>query len=231
MAKIVFGILFSILLTWISINYIYRYLSIIYLESRGATCWNDRNSSTGISVFTGYQYVSMNRVGHSIDEKDILSMARLGSSLKNINLNGNTEISDSAWKALARIPSIKTLSISGTKAGGVAIDAILQCDMIEEIDLSSTDVSNADVAKLSVLKYLRKIGLNNTAVSCDGMASYSGHQCIEDVDLSSTAIDDSIFKILSTFSRIKSININGSRLSSEAISRFSSDFPHVKIQR
>lgn len=105
------------------------------------------------------------------------------------------------------------------------IDLIIRCPQVVELTMEKTAITDQGLAKLGPLKQLRRLILNNCAISSAGLEILAGlplRETVISIGLQGTMIKEDDLKWLKGFSRLERLDVAGTRLSDASLSELQS---------
>ncbi len=170
-------------------------------------------------------------------EEDLVEIGDLMPSVGHVQTR-DTRVTERGLRALARIPSIKFLTLGGVSLGREERDALagfarlqrlcinqgqLEGDLsflrsmpeLEGLDLGETDVSDAALVDLKYVPGLRTLSLSGTPVGDEGMVHLLGLSKLESLDLQDTRVGDQGAAVISQLGALDMLNLGRTAVGDE----------------
>jgi hypothetical protein len=88
-------------------------------------------------------------------------------NLETLSLNFHPDLSDEAMATVAKIPKLKSLSLINSRHTANGLAALMEAKALEELNLTRTGVTDAEVATLSNMKNLKTLILGDSYMSSE----------------------------------------------------------------
>lgn len=128
-----------------------------------------------------------------------------------LNLNQCSSISDAGVAHLKDIPSLRRLSVGGTKVTDEGLKVVGGLHL-DELYVASDAVTDAGVAHLAKLTKLRKLGLYSKALTAASFAHIADMTELEEFNTSPYEFDDARLKHMAKFTKLKKVTVGGAGL-------------------
>lgn len=128
------------------------------------------------------------------------------------------ELSGSAFSALDRLPAdirrmrgLQRLNLSGTQIGDADLGALVGLTELQSLALSGTAISNAGLRHLAVLPKLESLYLSQTQIGDVGLAALAGMSALRRLYLSNTLITNLGLHHLTAL-RLRNLDLGGTMI-------------------
>jgi len=129
--------------------------------------------------------------------------------LRDLSVFG-TQVGDNGVTALKETPFLSALSLGKTKITNNAIESLSAHNTeLVELDLQGCAVDDDCINHLVKLKHLRKVTLNGTMVTVEGLRNLKANQRIKELWLGSSVDGGSVFDILRDFDNLQVVYLMG----------------------
>ena len=121
---------------------------------------------------------------------------------------------------VAGMPDLEELVCEVHSESRTAIDAIRQCRMLRQLVMNRSNLSDADVLRLTTLQHLRKFSISDCPISF-GIRVIEQWPLIEELVLSDTQLSDDALPLLRQAHSLKSLYLNDTELTDEGFAALS----------
>ncbi len=97
------------------------------------------------------------------------------------------------------------------------------------LDLSGTDVSDAGLARLTVLPHLRELYLDYTCITGPGLTHLRNIKRLEILGLSCSDVNDEAVKPLTDLGFLKELDLSGTGISGVGLQRLQTALPRTSV--
>ncbi len=98
--------------------------------------------------------------------------------LTTLDLSGSRAVTDDGLRALARLPQLRHLNLSGCAIGDAGLAVLRELPMLASLDLAWTPVTDAGAAHLAACARLRDVNLMGTPSGDGALAALAGHDAL-----------------------------------------------------
>jgi hypothetical protein len=112
---------------------------------------------------------------------------------------------------------------------GDLVDLVAWVPELEEIDLSSTRVTDEGIATVARWSRLRKMAVSATKISPAALDHLTALSQLTDLYLVSTPIDDAAIPALSKLSRLRKLSVSATQLTPEGVEQLRKSLPGVVV--
>jgi hypothetical protein len=106
--------------------------------------------------------------GPKVTDLGLVPLARL-SELEDLSLANQRALTDAGLAALAGLPRLNSINLSGTRIGDAGLIHLRKCPSLRFLDLKNTDVTDAGLISLRDLRSLEMLDVEGTAVTKAGV--------------------------------------------------------------
>lgn len=129
--------------------------------------------------------------------------------------------------SVAGMPGLEELRCEVHSESRAAIEAIRQCRMLRKLDLSHSNLSDADVLQLTTLQQLRQFRIAGCPISF-GIRVIEHWPLIEELGLSDTQLSDDALPVLRQAHSLKHLSLSDTKLTDEGFEALSG---HPNLER
>jgi hypothetical protein len=137
---------------------------------------------------------------------------------------------DADAKHLARLVSLKSVSLAGTRVTDDGLKHLAEVDGLERVDLSETTVTDEGLAHLAGLSKLRSLGLNKTKVTGNGLKVLAKLERLEELSLADTTVGDEAIDHIGRMVGLKIVKLERTRMTEQGVKNLQAALPRLQIQ-
>ncbi len=101
--------------------------------------------------------------------------------------------------------------------------------VVQKIDLTNKDITDADLENLSVLGQLQSLTLYGTKVSDEGLKYLSGLDGLKELDLTKTNITDEGLKKLAEIKTLEKLHVHNTLVTDKGLKEFHTALPGCQV--
>lgn len=116
-------------------------------------------------------------------------------------------ISLAGLRRLARLSTLRELSLSGFAVTSAHIEALSKLEGITNLTLSRCDLRGLDLESLSILRTLRRLDVSHSRIDGSFVRALAKCTELEELNLSSTSIKDAEYRTLPDFPKLKRLSL------------------------
>ncbi len=100
---------------------------------------------------------------------------------------------------------------------------------VEKIDLTKSDVTDADLENLAALPELKALTLHGTKITDDGLSHLTALKNLKDLDLSNTNVTDVGLKILAGIKSLEKLHLHTTAVSNKGLKEIHAALPGCQL--
>ncbi len=100
---------------------------------------------------------------------------------------------------------------------------------VEKIDLTETEITDADLENLAVMPELAALTLHGTDITNEGLNHLTALKNLKDLDLSNTNINDAGLKILSQIQTLEKLHLHTTAVTNKGLEEFAAAVPGCQL--
>ena len=186
-------------------------------------------SSAGLRTLKNLQNLEILRIGWSkgVSDEALAPVAEM-SSLKELLISGNKEVTGSGFKHLEGHPNLRNLKASGTSITDDAFAHIGRIPNLEFLDLARSEgLTGSGLENLSRLP-LTTLLLQRSPIQGDGLLKLASLTTLETLNLGQCeALDAKVIRGLAALSKLKHLDLSGTSVDDDILAEFA-NFPALE---
>jgi len=130
----------------------------------------------------------------------------------------NVPTKESYFTAIGKLKGLKELDVGSTDASDASVAALSNMTSLRELDISRTLVKGATFSKLASLKELEELDISNTRLS-PGSLTALAKACpqLKDLNLADTKLTDADMKVVASFPNLTKLDLSRNPISDRSI--------------
>lgn len=149
----------------------------------------------------------LNISNNNLDDKNCAPLAKNKSILK-LNINGNSNISDTGIKAIAGMKQLMSLSAQSISAKEKGFYALAKLPALKSLNIAHTKPTDNGFKYLACSQSIETLNICNTGLSNKHLPSFISNESLRDLDASYNKISSKGAKMIHYLSRIKRLDLD-----------------------
>lgn len=100
---------------------------------------------------------------------------------------------------------------------------------VAKIDLTETEITDADLENLSVMPELTALTLHTTKISDEGLVHLTALENLKELDLTNTNITDEGLKTLAKIKSLEKLHLHNTAITNEGLKAFQTEVPDCQL--
>jgi len=117
------------------------------------------------------------------------------------------------------------------KVSGDVLSQVKKLDRLQKLDLSGSNVTDAELVHLKDLASLQTLLLSKTQVTDDGLSHFKGLKNLASLDLQGTKITDAGMTHLTGLTSLRHLEIQATKVTAEGAEKLKAALPNLSIVR
>ncbi len=161
------------------------------------------------------------------DDDDMAALADLP-ELDSLDLSGTT-ITAAGIEQLGPLPNVTSLSLAGTMVREISESLATQFPSLKKLELQNTSITNASVTALNGFDKLVRLDLGGTRLMVDGLSDLNPSPKLQSLGLAGTSVSRLDHLTADRFPKLSRLNLLGTRVSPDEISAVRERMPNTEI--
>ena len=140
-----------------------------------------------------------------------------------------TELGDEALSCIAKLHSLRRLSLSATRVGDLGLKEIAKLHGLESLNLSSTNITHVGLEYLKPLAQLTNLDLGENGIRDDGIIHLATFKKLQSLTLNYNRLTDASAEWLKGFKHLKFLNLKGNLISDDVKAKLIEAMPYTTV--
>ncbi len=150
---------------------------------------------------------------------EVLYFVKQMKNLQNLNLSKSKEIGDPGLKYIEGLPLLNNLDLSKTDVTDKGVASIASLSALKKLNLSGTKVTEKGLEPLASCRYLDYLNLNLTGLGNVDLKELSGVNNLSKLNLSNTKIGDKAMPVLASMKILQTVDLSNTDLTNTGLKK------------